>query len=115
MMIQGANPAQTLLRRSLGGKLPHELALGDDVVVHGLDHNILGGAFFQIQRLVEGIELEVIAMSSGRRRGAAVTELLEIVLPLNGALNVNLPAWSRAQFASVGGNVEQHPVDPGAA
>src|SRR5579875_245213 len=95
--------------------LPHELALGQNVAIHGCNYLVLGCAGGEVKLRVQGIELKEIAVRLARRRGwAAVADLAEVVPALLGAAGKLLLGWhSFFQFALIGRKIEKHPMDPG--
>src|SRR5262245_7650806 len=95
----------------------HELALGQDVTFHGRDQLVLRRAGGQVERRVQRVELEKVAMRLAPRRGrAAVADVAEVVLALlRAAGKLLLGRHAFGQLAPVAGEVEEHPVDPGAA
>src|ERR1019366_350076 len=94
----------------------HELSLGQDVPFHGFLQFSLGCPGWQVQRIVESVELEEITVRLALRRGGtAVADVVEVVLPL--LCPVSERCFRRhalLQITSLGWQVEENPMDPGA-
>src|SRR5208337_544285 len=68
------------LRRSRSpGVLAHQMPLGQDVPLDGLEHRLTGRTRGELGSLIERVEAKEIAMDSPRWAGASVTDLAEIV------------------------------------
>src|SRR5262249_31801570 len=81
MHLQGGSDSPFLL-----GVAAHELALCQNVAFHGRDQLVLGRAGGQVERRVQGVELEEVAVRFAARRGrASVAGVAEVVLALPGA------------------------------
>lgn len=64
-------------------ELPHELPLRQDVPPHGIHQLGPGRTGEQVQKYIQGVELEEVAVWLALRRGgAAVANLAEVILPL---------------------------------
>src|SRR5439155_22858089 len=89
----------------------HQLALREDMLSHRLLHVFLGRTGLQVQRRVERIQLEEIAMRFSRwRTRTAIAKLSEVVEALFGARRDEL-AFRKVfrQLARAGGQIIQHP------
>ena len=63
--------------------MPHQLALGQDVPLHGPEEFLFGRARFQRQGCVQRVQLEEVTVRPSRRRtGPAVANTPEIIQPL---------------------------------
>ena len=97
-------------------KEPDELGLLKDVAFHGAERLFFAGAGRKPQQGVKRIEGETVMMrSASRRTRAAVADIAEAILPLDGApgkLRRCLDAFAQRGDGRV--KVEDHPVRKGA-
>ncbi len=83
MMLGNRHHFIFLTNKRLAAVSPHQLALGQDVTLHGLDDVCSFGAGLQPERLVQGIELEHVVMRfAPGRAGTHVTGLTGPVISL---------------------------------
>src|ERR1700756_5308508 len=82
---------------------------------HGAFHLLLTGAGVQVQLLVEGVELEVVAVRfSGRRTGTVVSDFSEVIAALVRSLRKSfLPGNPFGKVIGLGRKVVQNPMSPG--
>src|SRR4051812_10204886 len=95
-------------------KSADKLGLADDVALHGLLEILFGGGMEAVQRDVERVKLEEVAVAPDGRARSSVTFLLHVVH------SVCRPSWQGAgmhalwQAAEGRRKVVNHPVNEGA-
>lgn len=92
----------------------HPFRVRQNVAFHGVFQFLSAGPCLQVERSVESVQLEEVAMHfAGRRAWAAITDAIEIVPALTGAI---LKHFSRRhslwQSRKIGGHVPDQPVCP---
>ena len=87
----------------------HQRSLSQNMSFHGIFDFLFGGAVFQWQHAIEGVELEMIMMRSRRRAGASVVCFPEIILSVLCSCNAVGAFGNGLCFCR---NVEYKPVYP---